>query len=155
MAPDELERFEAKYVVDPNSGCWLWTGTVDHDGYGRLRVSGRMARAHRLAHEHFSGALDGALVLHRCDVPACVNPAHLFVGTKSDNALDSVLKGRHQAQRPGACRGERNGRARLTESAVRRIRRSRLPATDLAAEYGVSAMAICHARARRSWAEVQ
>jgi hypothetical protein len=101
-----LTRFWSK-VVWRDDGCWEWTGmrikssraTRNGSGYGYLWLEGKMVRAHRLAYELFVGPIpDGALVLHSCDRPWCVNPEHLRVGTHSDNARDCVERQRHGNQ---------------------------------------------------------
>jgi hypothetical protein len=86
---------------DTNAGCWLWAGAVCPKGYGRVQWGGRRAElVHRRSYEHFSGQHPGELfVCHRCDVPACCNPDHLFLGTSQDNAADMVRKGRGARQR--------------------------------------------------------
>lgn len=94
------ERFERKFIPEPNSGCWLWTGSVDSKGYGQIRMPGK-ARQGRLRYAtHISLELagheipDGLEACHHCDNPCCVNPDHLFVGTHQDNMRDSWRKGR-------------------------------------------------------------
>lgn len=90
-------------MPEPNSGCWLWVGTTV-TGYGQLTFGRKRWLAHRLAWEAFRGAVPGDLcVLHRCDVPACVNPDHLWTGTRLDNNRDMTAKGRHYQQHKTHC----------------------------------------------------
>lgn len=79
-------------------GCWGWEGSKDTGGYGRLWIAGKTFAAHRISWELTNGAIPlGLLVLHRCDNRECVNPAHLFLGTHTDNMRDKMAKGRHVA----------------------------------------------------------
>ena len=77
------------------SGCWFWTAYKDRAGYGTVRVGSKKRKAHRVMHEQIKGEIPaGLLVCHSCDNPSCVNPAHLWVGSSSENILDAVAKGR-------------------------------------------------------------
>lgn len=154
MTPNELKRFEAKYVPVPYTGCWLWDGATNLYGYGLMARQSPKTNyekaypAHRLAYEHWNGPIpEGCMVRHTCDVCCCVNPEHLLVGTAKDNARDSVSRDR-------SCRGERNGLAKLSSSDVREIRRLRGVVTqkELARQFGVSRTTISHIHTNRVWA---
>lgn len=81
--------------VHKTDACWMWTGAVNGHGYGHCGRHGHTHSAHRLAWELAYGAIpEGMSVLHRCDVPLCVRPEHLFLGTQADNIHDMHAKGR-------------------------------------------------------------
>lgn len=89
-----IARFNAKYVVD-DDGCWIWTASTQGDGYGSFSENRKTWMAHRWSYAHFLGPIpDGLQICHRCDVPSCVNPMHLFLGTQADNIADMWRKGR-------------------------------------------------------------
>lgn len=84
--------------------CWIWNGCKSK-GYGLLRYKRKIFRAHRFVWSAVNGEIpNGKLVCHKCDVPSCVNPSHLFIGTDLDNALDKVKKGRHKCGIGGKCK---------------------------------------------------
>lgn len=91
------ERFWLR-VKKTECGCWLWTGSKARCGYGTIGLGRRgdgTAYAHRVSYELHVGPIPGGmLALHKCDVRTCVNPAHLFLGTKRDNTQDMMRKGR-------------------------------------------------------------
>ena len=139
------------------SPCVLWEGSVGSKGYGRLTVNGRRVQAHRHAFELATGiSTVGKCVCHRCDVPLCVNPEHLFLGTQSDNLRDMRSKGRHVD--PPHKRGEAHYEQKLSDEAVRAIRArytgARGELKKLAAEYGVTYGMIGHVVHRRKWRHV-
>lgn len=138
-----IERFEEKFVRRGPEDCWLWTASLDHAGYGRIGVGGRAGRPHkaqRIAYELYVGPIPaGVYVLHACDFPACVNPAHLYLGDQAVNLGDCKARGR-------TAFGERNGMAKLSDTEVADIRQRaatgpRGTQEALAREYGISA---CH-----------
>lgn len=90
------ERFEAKYIPEPMSGCWLWLASLcPKSQYGQIYNAGRPETAHRVAYRLYRGDIpSGQCVLHHCDNRQCVNPDHLFLGSIHDNAVDMAQKGR-------------------------------------------------------------
>lgn len=122
-APDNLARRLANGLdtAEPEE-CWIWQRTHNGQGYGMLRVAGRKVYAHRLAFE-LSGHVipDGFHILHECDNPRCINPEHLSAGTRSKNMADCHARGRSRIPAP-RMKGEANGSAKLTASAVALIR---------------------------------
>ena len=147
------ERLFTKIVQSPNpDACWAWTGRVlpGPRGYGSLKVDGRETLAHRLMWELTNGPIpDGLCVCHRCDNPPCCNPDHLFLGTKKDNTLDALEKGRLFNPK-----GEQNPNAKLTADRVREIRSASGTIRELATRYGVSPALIGFIRQRRAWRHI-
>lgn len=84
------------YIEQPESGCWIWKGWCSRLGYGSVSVKGRAWPVHRLTYTLFKGEIPkGLQACHTCDIPACCNPEHIFLGTAADNARDAQSKGRH------------------------------------------------------------
>ena len=143
-----LERFESKFMIEPNSGCWLWEAG-ETNGYGCFYWSGQSVRAHRASYELYIGIIpDCLLVLHHCDTPMCVNPDHLFIGTNDDNMADQVSKNRHAA-------GEKNGMAKLTETQVEEISQSGQAVSSLALEFNVSKTSIYRIKQKKAWNHIK
>ncbi len=91
------DRIDKNGPIHPSVGqCWTWTGQRNRNGYGVFYFR-RMHLAHRIGWALWAGELSLSLkVLHRCDNPSCVRPAHLFIGTQADNVADMISKGRHR-----------------------------------------------------------
>jgi len=143
-----LETLLAKSMPEPNSGCWLWLGEVNEKGYGRATIDGRRTMAHRAMWSETHGSIpDKLLVCHRCDVPGCINPSHLFLGTHADNARDMKEKKRHRF-------GERHVRAKLGTDDAQAICTDRRKYWDIAAEFGVNASTVCAIKAGRAWSHI-
>lgn len=150
-APLSLDYFEERSIPEPNTGCWLWECAVAWNGYGAIRFAGRTRRAHRACFEVSNQVavprhLD---VCHRCDTRACVNPEHLFVGTRADNMRDCRDKGRARPLQNGP--GERCPAAKLTAAQVDEVRKSGRSARSLAREWGVNHGTILQIRHGKTW----
>ena len=131
--PTTEQRFWSH--VNKTSSCWLWTGSKRNKGYGAFVWADRglivQGRAHRYSWELVHGKIPaGMCCLHRCDVPACVNPSHLWLGTKAENNRDMCAKGRH-AKAPYSCvrnhtqkyvTGSAHHAAKITPEIARKIR---------------------------------
>ena len=152
-----VERFWSNVALSDDSDpgrCWLWFGPVGHNGYGLFSESRWRYRAHRLAYSLCVGPIpDGFYVCHRCDNPACVRPSHLFLGTAADNVRDMVSKSRNNPNR-----GRHNGRAKLTEAAVREIRAGYaaggVTQAEIADRFGVSRSMVQFVLNRGNWKHV-
>ena len=96
-----LEKKLEKYIPVTESGCWLWLGATDKDGYGVIAGSINNVpwrdKAHRKSYAFHKGPIGDKHVLHICDVTGCINPNHLYLGTPLDNAIDKVKRGRCNA----------------------------------------------------------
>jgi hypothetical protein len=154
MLSDKLiRRFWDKVRKVGDDDCWLWTASVAGRGYGQIKVPGerRQMYAHRLSYEIHKGPVPAGLgVLHQCDNPRCVNPKHLFLGTKGDNAQDMQRKGRHLY-------GEKNAEHRLTEADVEAIFDALdegTPQRLIAERFGVGQMTVSRIGRGERWRHV-
>lgn len=139
--------------VEITPTCWLWIGSREISGYGKLSFNCVPVKAHRFSYFLFNGPFDEALgVLHKCDNPKCVNPEHLFLGDQKDNVADMLNKHR-------GLLGSRNGQSKLDEKTVLRIHAEFATGdwtkTALAKKYGVSRAAVQAILNGRRWTHLQ
>jgi hypothetical protein len=141
-----------KVSPEPNSGCWLWTGSVwkqSNGDYGECWAFGKRELATHAAYREFKceRVPKGMILRHICDVPSCVNPDHLVLGTQTDNMADRQKRGR-------TARGERAGPSKLTADQVREIRASKMSGRKLGPIYGVSQVMIDKIKRREWWCHI-
>lgn len=159
------DRFWTKVDKETPNGCWEWTASRNNNGYGLFRPGGLAPKrlAHRLSWVHHNGPLgDGQYVLHKCDNPKCVNPDHLFVGSKKDNMQDCKAKGRNRYIRPNVPPprhvGSDHPRAKMTEDDVaqfrHRLSENQISLRGLARETGLNVKTLSNMRDRITWRNV-
>lgn len=148
------EKFWTQVDVKGLNDCWEFQGKLDDRGYGYFNVGPHQVLAHRVAYVYIYGLMPEKLyVCHRCDNPKCSNPFHLFLGTPSDNIQDMLRK-----KRNNPARGERSGKAVLSEANVirmRRMYREGVSQKDLALTFGISRKQISCIVNRVQWAHVK
>lgn len=188
FSQNEVDRFWAKVWMPYDAHwdidiCWIWLATKDQKGYGRYGLRGKLWHAHRAAYLfHYGKCPDELYVLHSCDNPSCVNPAHLWLGTNQDNMDDKVAKGRQIrgqklsnicapknpafGSRNGAkkyperlMRGEQCHSAKMTADKVRELRSKYIfgvtSYASLAAEYGIDPTVVGDIINRKTWKHVE
>lgn len=140
--------------------CWIWTASLKTSGYGNLGYDRGNIPAHRASWELHNGSVPGGLfVLHKCDNRQCVNPAHLFLGTQTDNMRDCSAKRRmafhvHPERAP---RGIRSGAAKVTDAQVTEIRKMGLagvPTIEIAERFSVQKNLVNDILSCRTWSHL-
>ncbi len=150
--PPTIEWIYERSIPEPNSGCWIWVGAITSQGYGSMRVNQQTVYPHRVVYRLCNGYIPHGLhVCHSCDNKLCVNPAHLFAGTRKDNMQDCLRKGRFKV--PGL-KGEKNGAAKLIKTDILGIRADARSSRILARVYGVSKSNILCIKHNKTWKEV-
>lgn len=151
-AADRLAAFERFVAPEPNTGCWLWMGAATFTANGprgQFAIKRKSRQAARVAWELYRSPIPAGLdVCHTCDVTLCVNPAHLFLGTRKENMQDAVRKRR-------IAFGARNGQTKLSESDVREIRKRTMNMSDTARRFGVSRKNIERIWIKETWQHVE
>jgi len=144
-------RSSVEYIVDGSTGCWEWQRSKTKEGYGTVSISGTKTTAHRHYYKGFVGPVPDELdVCHTCDNPGCVNPRHLFLGTRKENMEDCAAKGR-------VARGERLS-LKLTDENVANIKellqQGIVMQKDIAMMFGVSPHNITDIKKGKTWKHI-
>lgn len=153
-----IKRFEDKIIPEPNTGCWLWIGSLNNQGYGMFRARSQeiecMQKAHRISYLLYKGPIPkndstyhGWCVCHKCDNRWCVNPDHLFLGTHQDNMDDKEKKGRGHVNPKGIA----HHKNKLTEAQVLSIRVDKRSPLVIGKEYGISRRTVWAIRTKKNW----
>lgn len=145
------ERFWNLVQKSSHENCWSWIGAKERRGHGRFKISTKICEyAHRYSYMlHIGSIPDGKCVLHKCDNGSCVNPSHLFLGTRGENNTDRATKGRN-----APTYGECNPSAKLTAKQVKNIIERRAngdSVSSIANDFNVSLTAIYGIISGKTW----
>lgn len=144
------EYIKSRINIDDKTGCWEWLLSPTPNGYGYFTVPGSRKKiyAHRASYETFVGKIpQGFDVCHSCDNRICVNPSHLFVGTRKDNMLDAKSKMRLEV-------GMDRYNAKLTDNDIHKIRRDVRTYSQIAQSYGINSSTVSNIKNLIEWAHV-
>ena len=158
------ERFRDKYKIRDDTGCWLWIAACNNMGYGVVCDGGKMVLAHRVSYKLYVGGIPtgegyhGTCVLHRCDVPNCVNPDHLMLGTHKDNMGDCKAKGRHRGGAGSATpKGGDHYNTNLNATKAMEIfelAQSGVGLREIGDIYGIKRQAVSKIKLKTSWGHI-
>ena len=152
-----IEIIHSRSIKITESGCWIWMGTMGsgiNNKYGTFVLKKKRFSAHRASFYVFKGEIPiGLLVCHVCDVPACVNPNHLFLGTHKENTWDMIKKGRRVQS---TMQGEKHGCSKLTSKQFLEIRslKGKYTEIEIANMFGVSKPLISLIQRRLAWKHI-
>jgi hypothetical protein len=150
---DVKQRFWSKVDITNLFDCWNWTNYKNHSGYGVLGINNKTILAHRLSYQFAFGQIkDNLQVLHKCNNPACVNPAHLYLGTNQDN-VDYKVKNNRQSR----LIGEKNPKTKLTEIQVHCIIElldDNISQVEIAKQFSVTPTAISDIKRGKNWKHI-
>jgi hypothetical protein len=152
---DPYQRLKEKYKVNIDSGCWEYLANSYYNGYAHIKFKNKTYKAHRFSYELHNGPIsDDLCVLHKCDNRKCINPEHLFLGSRDDNMKDMVSKNRQ-------AKGIFNGTSKLSEQDVIEIKNYlntnlyKGLITDLSKKYDVSRAVIYSIKTGKTWSHVE
>ena len=118
ISREDIKRFHSKYTRKDRQSCWEWLAAINSSGYGSFCLGSTIVGAHRVSYMIAKGKIVDC-ILHRCNNRRCVNPHHLYDGSRRDNALDAIRAGTHYR----LPKGSRSPNAKLSSSTVSTIRR--------------------------------
>jgi hypothetical protein len=146
---------EIKWQENVN-GCWICTSHVPNTyGYPQCRINYKFRNISHIMYERYKGEIPkGLCVLHTCDNPSCINPAHLFLGTNADNSADMVKKNRQSHIGSPGMNGEKHPQAKLKEAQVIEIIKSNEMQKELALKFSVSQAVISKIKLGESWKHI-
>lgn len=143
----DKKRFDSKYKV-LSTGCWEWIASFGSTGYGQMFFRGKPTKSNRISYILYKGEIpNGMCVCHTCDNTKCVNPDHLFLGTRKDNSADMSKKGR-------SCQGEKSHLSKLKEKDIVNIRKLLLNGytqCQIAFMYNIDQSNVSYIKNRKTW----
>jgi len=143
-----LDGFHERYEPVPESGCWIWLGVQNPRGDGQMQVSNKTYAAHRVSFFIHNKEFDQLLLVrHSCDVPSCVNPAHLSLGTNKDNSDDMVRRGRQN-------QGSNVNTAKLTPESALAVYNAEGTHKEIGVRFGIDCSAVSLVKGGKSWKSV-